>query len=53
MQYIVSMYVCMFIDYAQSSKGTIHKGKGIGFIVLYPPKHSHDLPPLAGLLGDT
>ena len=25
------------------------KGKGIWFIVLYPPKHLHDLPPLAGL----
>ena len=25
-----------------------HKGKGIRFIVLYPPKCSHDLPPLAG-----
>ena len=24
------------------------KGKGIRFIVLYPPKCSHDLPPLAG-----
>ena len=24
------------------------KGKGIRFIVLYPPKRSHDLPPLAG-----
>ena len=24
------------------------KGKGIWFIVLYPPKCSHDLPPLAG-----
>ena len=26
----------------------IYKGKGIQFIVLYPPKCSHDLPPLAG-----
>ena len=26
----------------------ICKGKGIRFIVLYPPKCSHDLPPLAG-----
>ena len=25
------------------------KGKGIRFIVLYPPKCSHDLPPLVGL----
>ena len=25
------------------------KGKGIRFRVLYPPKCSHDLPPLAGL----
>ena len=25
------------------------KGKGIQFIVLYPPKCSHDLPSLAGL----
>ena len=25
------------------------KGKGIRYIVLYPPKCSHDLPPLAGL----
>ena len=25
------------------------KGKGIWFIVLYPPKCSHNLPPLAGL----
>ena len=25
------------------------KGKGIRFIVLYPPKCSHDLQPLAGL----
>ena len=25
------------------------KGKGIWFIALYPPKRSHDLPPLAGL----
>ena len=25
------------------------KGKGIQFRVLYPPKRSHDLPPLAGL----
>ena len=25
------------------------KGKGIRFLVLYPPKRSHDLPPLAGL----
>ena len=25
------------------------KGKGIRFIVLYPPKRSHDLPSLAGL----
>ena len=24
------------------------KGKGIQFIVLYPPKRSHDLPPLVG-----
>ena len=24
-------------------------GKGIGFLVLYPPKCSHNLPPLAGL----
>ena len=24
-------------------------GKGIRFIVLYPPKRSHELPPLAGL----
>ena len=27
----------------------ISKGKGIQFIVLYPPKRSHDLPLLAGL----
>ena len=27
---------------------TYYKGKGIRFIVLYPPKCSHDLPPLAG-----
>ena len=26
-----------------------NKGKGIWFIVLYQPKCSHDLPPLAGL----
>ena len=26
----------------------VGKGKGIWFIVLYPPKRSHDLPPLAG-----
>ena len=26
----------------------ILKGKGIRFIVLYPPKRSHNLPPLAG-----
>ena len=26
----------------------IGKGKGIRFRVLYPPKCSHDLPPLAG-----
>ena len=25
------------------------KGKGFRFIVLYPPKRSQDLPPLAGL----
>ena len=34
----VFMYVCMYV----------YKGKGIRFIVLYPPKCSHDLPPLAG-----
>ena len=28
--------------------GFTSKGKGIRFIVLYPPKCSHDLPPLAG-----
>ena len=30
---------------------TMYKGngKGIRFIVLYPPKRSHDLPPLAGM----
>ena len=28
---------------------SIGKGKGIRFIVLYPPKCSHDLLPLAGL----
>ena len=27
---------------------TPYKGKGIRFRVLYPPKCSHDLPPLAG-----
>ena len=27
----------------------LSKGKGILCIVLYPPKCSHDLPPLAGL----
>ena len=26
----------------------VAKGKGIQFIVLYPPKRLHDLPPLAG-----
>ena len=30
---------------ARQGKG---KGKGIRFIVLYPLKRSHDLPPLAG-----
>ena len=29
------------------------KGKGIRFTVLYPPKCSHDLPPLAGLYTRT
>ena len=27
--------------------------KGVGFIVLYPPECSHDLPPLAGLYTRT
>ena len=27
--------------------------KGVRFIVLYPPKCSHDLPPLAGLYIQT
>ena len=31
----------------------IIKGKGIQFIVLYPPKHSHNLLPLAGLYTRT
>ena len=29
--------------------GQVNCLKGIQFIVLYPPKCSHDLPPLAGL----
>ena len=34
--------------YAHIDMLGIYKGKGIRFIVLYPPKCSHDLPPLAG-----
>ena len=33
----------------ENQTNTKGKGKGIRFIVLYPPKCSHDLPPLAGL----
>ena len=41
--YLIYAYiqVCEFFDN--------NKGKGIRFIVLYPPKCSHNLPPLAGL----
>ena len=32
------------------TRENLFKGiKGIQFIVMYPPKHSHNLPPLAGL----
>ena len=35
-------------NYPMSTNMTGFKGKGIRFIVLYPLKRSHDLPPLAG-----
>ena len=36
------------VSMTDAKRQTIQKGKGIRFIVLYPPKCSHDLPPLAG-----
>ena len=36
-----------FLSLNYSVKGK--EGKGIRFIVLYPPKRSHNLPPLAGM----
>ena len=38
-----------FCSYLELLSKWQSKGKGIRFIVLYPPKHSHDLPPQQAL----
>ena len=44
-----SMYTGVQFDrfHCNSNNENTNKGKGIRFIILYPPKCSHDLPPLA------
>ena len=46
----VCMYVCMYVCLYVCMYVCMYKGKGIRFIVLYPPKCSHDLPPLAACM---
>ena len=46
--YANSSYRCWIVSNQRSGDFPKVKSKGIRFIVLYPPKRSHDLPPLAG-----
>ena len=45
---IVIIFMITTTNTTATTTTTTTKGKGIQFIVLYPPKRSHDLPPLAG-----